>query len=1379
MSELFTSHSALLEMWLPDALLQALRMPAPPAEVLDEARARVDAACVRLAPFAPSLVARHLAQARPPYRRIAGQYVSGTVLVAEVSGLAALSARLAEGGRQGDEAAGAVVSKLLASLFDAIHSYGGGVLKAGGDSLTALFDAEELGDTHATHACAAALAMQTRVSEEGGGDSGLRLRVAAHAGRMLVVEVGDQTHTELLVSGNTISRVSRALLAAAPGETIVTDKLLQSVPGAEAPIKMTGQYRLVSLPDRPPQARVAPWTPRQTGGDSLLHAVQRLAALQPYVPHGLVGRQAATSPGAGEFRPATVLLANFCAFNRLLDLLELPALIESDPTIVGHVLNTYYTRIQAVIQRYGGTVGRIDLAPYGDRFLALFGAPVAHEDDPARAMQTALTIRAELSETSQAITSLLHEWAAAHSEHQRLVYLMGITLRQRVGIASGSVFAGVVGSPERHEYTVLGQPVHLAARLLAGAEDRETLLAEETYRAVRHLVAAEPQRSLLVKVGGVETPVYRAVQQQFESDAQARRPSHGPLFIGREAELARAIEMAQEALAPAGGRVLAIVGAPGVGKSRLADEVLRALRTRLPAAVLVHEACQSYDEAVPYAALTRLVRRLLYIPAAVPPAAQARAVQEQLEDLLPGWERFTPLLGPLLGLPLPETDVTAALSAEQRRERLHDLVAATCVALARRQPLVLVIDDLHWADASSRAALLRVAEEAHGRRVLMMVLYRSAPELDQALGQLPHSARIDVGDLRRADSEALLAALLDGQPPHELRPLLERTYGTPLFVEEMVRYLLESGVLAREPGGGWVCARPVEVGAVPAQIEQILVARLDQLDDRPRAAVEVAAVIGRRFSQRLLGAILHDEPDLIAQLHALVRADILAPDTDAIEPTYAFRHALIRDVAYGSILFARRHELHARVAAAIEQIYADDLDEQQVALAQHYLHAGRSDLAQPHLVRAARLAQARYANSEALALYRQALAIAPQHDQTTERLDPQTASLYDNLGDILAQTGDYSAARVNYEWLLRLGVVEDAAARTLRKAALQRKVGGTYERQGELEPARTWFERAAETIGAATPSPTADLEHARILSDIGWFHFRRGELDEAQARLTQALALVEPHHAHDELARLLNRLGGIAWNRGDIALAQHYVELSLAASVRSGSLGDQANALNNLGILTESQGRYEEAVRYGTQAMTLNERVGNRRDFAISAVTLGHVCYSAERYDQARTYFLHALERATEIRETYVQMITLLDLGRVYVALRRWVEAEDALRRCQFIATQLRLDSVLADSWVVLAEVALGRGDGDLARQHFQQALMLESDTAGEEYGRIQRLAGRLAWLDGDQHRATQLLAAAETIFAQIQNVPEVRRTRRLREELARDEPSGGFAQAV
>jgi class 3 adenylate cyclase/tetratricopeptide (TPR) repeat protein len=1388
--DLFSSHGNLLTSWLPEPLLQELRQPSPSADTLAAARARIVAACARVAPFAPSVVLSQLDEPNGNRRRIAGQYITGTILTAEVAGLAALSSRMAEDGRAGAEAASAVVSQLLGTLFRTIHDHGGGVIKAGGETLTAFFDARKLGEAHALYAATAALALQERATTAGTGSPPLRLRVAAHVGRVLAVEVGDTGHAELLVTGHAISRVARALLGAAPGEVIVTDKLLGHIPAADAPLKVSGQHVLRALAEPAPRPSFA--IDHSPPPDATLpELLERLAALQPYAPRGIPGRLASMTLGSGEFRPVTVMMANFCAFNRLLDLLELPALIESDPTIIGHVLNTYYTRIQAVIQRYGGVVNRIDLAPYGDRFVALFGAPTAHEDDPARAVQTALTVRAELSETNQAITGLLRDWAAEHPDQQRLVYLMSITMRQRVGIAGGDVFAGIVGAAERHEYTVLGQPVHLAARLLAGAEDGETLLSDDTCRAVRHLVAVEARPPVLIDAGTRPSPVFRAVQQRYESDEPARQLWRSAPLIGRDAELSQALDTACAALEPgdAAGRVLALVGPPGVGKTRLADEMLRVLRGRLPAAALVHEVCQSYDQAVPYSALARLVRRMVYVPVSPDRAAQARAVEEQVLELVPGWARFIALLGPLLGLQFEETDATRALGSDERRERLHELLVALCHALARRHPLVLVVDDAQWADASTRAALLRVADEIPGHQILLLVLQRPDAALEQGWQTLPHATCIALGDLLRDESEALLAALLDGRLPDELHPLVERAHGTPLFIEETVRFLLDTGVLMRDSAGEWFCTRSVQRTVVPAQIEQIIVSRLDQLGAVEREALDIAAVLGRRFSERLLGDVLrqgtaplalsaglngHGAPNPprggLGALEALVRAEILAPDERALEATYTFRHALIRDVTYGTILFARRHELHARVAEAIERLYAENLDEQRVLLAQHELHAGRSERALPHLIQAARNAQARYANSEALALYRQALAIAPQHDQTTERLDAQTAALYENLAEILVLTGDYPAARSNYEWLLRVGIAEEPGARVTRKAALQRKVGATHEQEGNLELALNWFERAADTI-AHQPAhysreSDADLEHARILSDIGWIHFRHDRLQQAQNQFEHALALLEPHQRRPELARLLNRLGGIAWARGDIDLAFHYVERSRAASECSGDLVGQANALNNLGVLSAGQGHSAEAVRHGLRAMELYERVGNRRMSAVTAINVGHAYYDMEEYQQALGSFQSALAGSLAVRDVYHQMVAHLGLGLAQLAAGYVDAAGQALEHSRQLALELNLPAEELDACTALGELAILRGDHWRALEYCRAGRALEVDPETAEAGRLQRLEARLLAHQGAREQAAELLNEATELFTRLHNVPEARRTQTLLAEL-------------
>ncbi|HET9220986.1 MAG TPA: tetratricopeptide repeat protein, partial [Roseiflexaceae bacterium] len=421
------------------------------------------------------------------------------------------------------------------------------------------------------------------------------------------------------------------------------------------------------------------------------------------------------------------------------------------------------------------------------------------------------------------------------------------------------------------------------------------------------------------------------------------------------------------------------------------------------------------------------------------------------------------------------------------------------------------------------------------------------------------------------------------------------------------------------------------------------------------------------------------------------------------------------------------------------------------------------DQAFPHLLRAAERAQSRFALSEALVLYKQAVAAAPWRDYRDEPLHVQDAiRLYENIGDILALLGDYGGARAQYEQLLDLLKTNQRKELMSRRAALQRKIGSTHENQGSLEPALSWLQRAAGTFRSMPRDSDAQVEHARILSDIGWVHFRQGDLNQAQRHLIRALALAKPHAVHDEQARILNRLGGIAFTRGDPALAQEYVEQSLAASQRSGNLVGQASALNNLGILTESRGHIDESIRYGLEALDINERIGSRRELAITAINLGWAFYDQGQYERAAEYLTLAISTAIAVRDTYHHMLALLNLGRVQLAQERWDQATQSLEASHERAVELNLDPFQLEAQIALAELALRQRRLDAALQLYQQALPLATDPESEEYGRFQRLGARIAAAQGDKSRAIMLLEASAALFARLHNTPEADRTRRL-----------------
>ncbi|GAB4205722.1 MAG: adenylate/guanylate cyclase domain-containing protein [Roseiflexaceae bacterium] len=1367
MRDLANDDSALLQALVPASLLQPLRDGS--AQAMEDACGVLRTALDTLMPFVPA-PALGLQLARPG--RIDGQYLSGTVLLADLSGFTSLANQLSTLGRQGNEALSAVVNRLFTGLLEDLHSHGGGLIKFGGDGLTAFFDSARLGGQHAALACTAALAMQRRMADFAAvptpaGTFALHLRVAAQSGRIFAVEVGDSNHIELVVTGRAINRVVTALEAASPGELIVSDDTLSLLKQPLASQKLTGLHvlRRLKAPAQPPS--VAAWQSGPASPATLGALLQRIAVLRPYVPYGLPARY--LTPAAedeGEFRPVLVMFANFYAFSRFLSRLELWASLEQDTSLLGQIINTYFTRTQDVVQQHGGSINKVDMATFGDRLMALFGAPLAQEDSTARGVRAALVLEEVINRTNEEVAERLREWTDAHPDQRSLLQVVSVSMRPRIGIAAGQVFAGLVGTRQRHEYTVMGATVHLAARLMAAAENGDVLLTSLARRAVGSALEAEALPPIILKGIDQSVPVFRA-QSWNDAWATSMALARRTPFQGRTAERTRLLEAARQAFfgGSEGGRIVTVMGEAGIGKSRLLDETLIDLRAQFPDLQVVQAAGQSYEQSSPYALISALLRHAIQPPPNMDPETRAGWLQALLDELVPDWSRFAPLLGPLLSLPLSETPLLHGLTPDQRHDRLHDLITQILLALARRRPLALVADDLHWADASSIAVLNQLAVMVSGNTLLLALLSRTLIAPPEGVPAEIVTA-ISLPELSSDESEAMTRALLDGALPDELRRLIARNGGTPLFLEETLRYLLDTGALTRTYFGSWTLTRELDQVSVPVQIEQMITARLDRLDEETRSLLQIAAVIGQRFEARLLEVLTPQQRAREQRLADLVSVGLLVPEPNEFQAIYSFRNAITHAVIYDSILFARRTELHSQIAAAIERLYAADLRPHHNMLAEHYLRAEQFEQAFPHLLGAAQEAQTRFALAEATTLYQQAQRSAPWEIRESAADMPLAINLYEGYGDVLVLTGDYASGRQSYELLLRLLGQHAATGPAVLRATIQRKIGNSYEHQGSMEMALDWMSQAEATLAMSSPGPSVIRTQANILCDTGWIRLRQGRLDEAQGMLEDALARLDGLDAPDEMSRILNRLGGVAYSRGNLDLARQYVERSLEVSRQSGNLVGQAGALGNLGNLAGIQGLMDDAVQYGLQSIEINERIGNRRDLSYAANNVGYAFYDGQEYDAALAYFKQAITYALEIRDTYAQMLAALNCGRALAALRRWEDAERSVQQSLFIAIQLLDRQMQLDGYVVLGELALQRGDLAAAEDEYQQGLALISDKESEEYGRFQRLEARMALARGDYEQALTILNDNQALFETLGNRPEAERTRQLLREI-------------
>jgi class 3 adenylate cyclase/tetratricopeptide (TPR) repeat protein len=690
----------------------------------------------------------------------------------------------------------------------------------------------------------------------------------------------------------------------------------------------------------------------------------------PYLAEKILTSRSALE---GERKQVTVLFADLKGSMELL--------ADRDPEEARTILDPVLERLMEAVHRYEGTVNQV----MGDGIMALFGAPIAHEDHAVRACYAALAMQ-------EAIHRYSVEVRRSH----------GMEVQIRVGLHSGEVVVRAIGNDLHMDYSAIGQTTHLAARMEQLAAPGSIRLTAETLQLVEGMVQVTSLG--LVPVKGLSDPV-----EVFELiDAGHARTRLQALaargltpFVGRLTEL----QALRDSLARAGtgrGQLMAILGEPGVGKSRLLAEFLASPLTQGWRIFETHAV--SYGQATPY----RPIRDLLQAYFQIDDRDDERAIREKVDKCLTLDVALQPTRSAVLAL----LDVSVedpewqALDPSQRRLRIIDSVRRLLIRQSQVQPLLVSIENLHWLDAGTQAAVDSLVESLPTATLLLLVNYR--PEYQHGWGSKTYYTQLRLDPLPPESAEALLQALLgdDGSLGPLKHLLIERTEGNPFFLEESVRTLVEASVLAGEHGA-YRLVQSLSSIQVPATVQAVLAARIDRLPPKEKTLLQTAAVIGTDVPLPLLQALAElSEEALQRGLMHLQAAEFLYETRLFPALEYTFKHALTHDVAYGSLLQERRRTLHARIAEALETLYPDRLAEHVDRLAHHALRGEVWGKALRYCRQASAKASARSAYREAVVYLEQAL-VALSHLADSRELREQAIDLRFELRNALLPLGEH------------------------------------------------------------------------------------------------------------------------------------------------------------------------------------------------------------------------------------------------------------------------------------------------------------------------------------------------------------------------------------
>jgi class 3 adenylate cyclase len=658
-------------------------------------------------------------------------------------------------------------------------------------------------------------------------------------------------------------------------------------------------------------------------------------------------------PQEAERRQLTVLFCDLADSTRLAGQL--------DPEDLREVVLAYQGTCVEVLQRFDGHVAQY----LGDGLLVYFGYPQAHEDDAQRAVRTGLGIL-----------------DAMGAQNTRLEQPQGVRLAVRIGIHTGPVVVGTMGSGGRHEQLALGETPNLAARLQSLAAPDTVAISATTHRLVQGYFRCDDLGSPSLK--GVEAPmrVYRVVE---ESAAQSRLDVAGasgltPL-VGREHEVGLLRErwaQSRDGL----GQVVLLSGEAGIGKSRL----VRVLTERVAdeGALWLTLRCSPYHTNSAFYPVIEHLQRLLQWHRNETPEARLATLEQALQTVGLPLAEVIPLLAALLSLPVPEHYLPLVLSPQRQKQKTLEALVAWLLAETARQPVLAVWEDLHWADPSTLELLELLLDHVPTARLLLVLTSR--PEFRPSWAPRSYVTQLTLTRLSRHQSEEMVVRVTGGKPvPAEvLAQVVAKTDGIPLFVEELVKTILEAG-LVQEDAGRYVLTGPLPPLAIPATLQDALMARLDRLAVVKEMA-QLGAVLGREFAYELLQAVAPlDEATLQQALARLVEAELLYQRGLPPQATYVFKHALIQDAAYQSLLKSTRQQFHQRIAQVLAQRFPETVETQPELLAHHYTEAGLIAQALPYWQQAGQHALGRSAYVEALSHLHKGLEVLRVLPDTMER----------------------------------------------------------------------------------------------------------------------------------------------------------------------------------------------------------------------------------------------------------------------------------------------------------------------------------------------------------------------------------------------------------
>lgn len=1180
------------------------------------------------------------------------EMTNGSALFADISGFTILTESLAQslGSRRGGEELTTHLNQVYDAVISEVNNYRGSVIGFSGDAITCWFTGDLENAAHRAVSCATQIQAQMKqfasVTIPNGETIELTIKVSIASGEARRFLLGNPS-IQLIdaLAGQTVFRVSEAGEVTEKGEIVVDQVTLDYLNlDTDSLIWRQGDLpdeRFAVIPVTQPYIEKNPWNPLN------LHELDPDHLAEWVLP--VVYNRIKNNLGEflTELRPASALFVRFDGID-----------YDQDDAC-GQKLNQFVSAVQHIIDKYDGVLIQLTIGDKGSYLYGSFGALTAHENDIERTVLSARDI-VQLNE--------------------QLDFIQNI----QIGISYGTMRTGSYGGSNRHTYGSLGNEVNIAARLMKAARYGEVIATKHIYDTTQQTVDWEILHPIKVK-GIVEPlPVFRLTLDRKQTQVHLLEPRHYAPIFGRAEELLL-INQKIDAAISGKGQVIHIVGEAGIGKSRLLAEIVQA--ARLKSINVFGGACESHGANISYLVWHQIWRSIFNITE----ADSIESLQQQLETIQPALVERMPLLSSILNMPIPDNSLTATLEPEIRKSALESMLLDVLrhhVQLASddNHALMLILEDCHWIDPLSNDLLNRICRICADWSIIIVAAHRPIDDMSSRAEFIhgDHTMTLELTALNPINTERLIHDRLDQITQDDVSKALvtriaEQSEGNPFFIEELINYLD-----VMNPSMSGIDFATI---ALPTSLHNLILSRIDQLQEHEKVTLKIASIIGRLFRVDWLFGYysIHEVLDnLAATLNDIENRELIVLDQPEPHLSYLFKHIITREVAYESLPYAQRETLHEQLGNFIENL---DAERYVDLLAYHFELSSNREKSMTYFQLAGEAAMARFANEEAVSYFTRLLQQIPQTntqhryeiyklretifelqgERDKERLDIEAMeNLAAELGDqtrkayLALRWSTYHRKQGQFDQSLEVCesgiVIADQHNLTELKPQLLLEMGIVLWRQANYEQARLMLQQAADL------SQDKPELHGACLRNLGVVAAREGNFKRANELSLQCLALFRDLNNKRLEGQSLHDIAIHSYELGDFNMALDYVEQALQVWRQIGDRYDESNTLITMGSIFERD-EPQKAKECLRESLKIKKEINDRQHEVYVMSNLGSVAISEVEYEEALNIYQDAMSLAKQLGDTYIESIATVNAGLVSRHLGNYEEANTYLQQ--------------------------------------------------------------------------------------------------------------------